>query len=98
MADHRADSPKLQLPRPVLYFSISKSMKGKTWFPGLDSIAAQYVRVGRFGSTQRSDSQLAVFQNFGMPQRNPVASGPPDGQAQSANQVLTKIEDRTPGR
>src|SRR6266536_6236701 len=98
MADDRAKIVYFQFPGPVFYFCISEAMEREARFPSLDAIAAQYVRVSCFRGPQGAHAKLAVFEDFGMTQCDLMSRRTLDSQPQPTDEVLTKIENGTPGR
>src|SRR5438874_12844313 len=97
MAYDSADRVYSQFAGPVFDFGIAKAVKGKARFPSLGPLAAQRVAVGGLSAPQGPGAQFSVLQHFGMTQNYGLTCRSLNGEAQPANQVLSKIEQGAPG-
>src|SRR5439155_22089654 len=86
------------LPRPSGHLGVTESMHGEPWLPPFGIVTAEYVRVGGPGRPEGAGTQLTVFQDLGVPQRDPIAGLSADRHPEAAGEVLAEVQQHAAGR
>ncbi len=99
MNDDAGQAVEIEFTRITFNRDITKSLKGEVRLVDFDSATLERVPVGLFRGAQVVDIEIALFiKHLGVPQRDGRPGGSLHFHPHPADHVLSKIDDRQPGR
>ncbi len=94
MADDGAKCAGVERLRPAGHLDVSEPVHGEGRLVGLRPVASEDVGVSREGVPQRSYTELAVLEDFGVAERDFGTGVAVDREPDSTGNVLPEVDDR----
>jgi hypothetical protein len=85
------------LPRPAINLRVAEAVEREAGLPRLSTCSAQHVMVGGGGVAQRPHAEFAVFEDFGVAERNDCSLLTAHPDPEPADKVLAEVQDGCPG-